>query len=81
MAHRSAFGITRIANLTGLDRTGVPVVIVCRPNARSSAVFNGKGVDVAAAEASGLMEAVETWHAENVRLPCNTPVLPIWTVG
>jgi YcaO-like protein with predicted kinase domain len=69
MAHRSAFGITRIANLTGLDRTGVPVVMVCRPNARSSAVFNGKGVDVAAAEASGLMEAVETWHAENVRLP------------
>ena len=69
MAHRSAFGITRIANLTGLDRTGVPVVMVCRPNARSSAVFNGKGVDVAAAQASGLMEAVETWHAENVRLP------------
>jgi len=69
MAHRSAFGITRIANLTGLDRTGVPVVMVCRPNARSSAVFNGKGIDVAAAEASGLMEAVETWHAENVGLP------------
>jgi hypothetical protein len=37
MAHRSVFGITRIANLTGLDRTGVPVVMVCRPNARSSA--------------------------------------------
>jgi YcaO-like protein with predicted kinase domain len=69
MAHSSAFGITRIANLTGLDRTGVPVVMVCRPNARSSAVFNGKGVDVAAAQASGLMEAAETWHAENVRLP------------
>jgi len=69
MAHKSAFGITRIANLTGLDRAGIPVVMVCRPNARSSAVFNGKGVDVAAAKASGLMEAVETWHAENVRLP------------
>ncbi|HVM81784.1 MAG TPA: YcaO-like family protein [Stellaceae bacterium] len=65
----SAFGITRIANLTGLDRTGIPVVMVCRPNARSSAVFHGKGIDLAAAKASGLMEAIETWHAEHVRLP------------
>ena len=65
----TAFGITRIANLTGLDRTGVPVVMVCRPNARSSAVFNGKGVDLASAQASALMEAAETWHAENIRLP------------
>ena len=54
VALRSAFGITRIANLTGLDRTGVPVVMVCRPNARSSAVFNGKGLDAAAAKASGV---------------------------
>lgn len=64
-----AFGITRIANLTGLDRTGIPVVMVCRPNARSSAVFHGKGIDVAAAKASGIMEAIETWHAEYVSLP------------
>ncbi len=63
------FGITRIANLTGLDRTGIPVVMVCRPNARSSAVFHGKGIDVAAAKASGLMEAIETWNAEHVQLP------------
>lgn len=64
-----AFGITRVANLTGLDRTGIPVVMVCRPNARSSAVFNGKGVDVLSAKASALMEAAETWHAENIVLP------------
>jgi YcaO-like protein with predicted kinase domain len=64
-----AFGITRIANLTGLDRTGVPVVMVCRPNARSSAVFHGKGINIATAKASGLMEAIETWHAEHVQLP------------
>jgi ribosomal protein S12 methylthiotransferase accessory factor len=63
------FGITRVANLTGLDRTGIPVVTVCRPNARSSAVFHGKGVDLAAAKVSGLMEAIETWHAEHVALP------------
>ncbi|HXV24205.1 MAG TPA: YcaO-like family protein [Alphaproteobacteria bacterium] len=65
----STFGITRVANLTGLDRSGIPVVMVCRPNARSSAVFHGKGIDIAAAKASGLMEAIETWHAEHVRLP------------
>jgi ribosomal protein S12 methylthiotransferase accessory factor len=63
------FGITRVANLTGLDRTGIPVVMVCRPNARSSAVFNGKGIDLVSAQASALMEAAETWHAENTRLP------------
>src|SRR5215469_13169327 len=65
----TAFGITRIANLTGLDRTGIPVVMVCRPNARSSAVFHGKGVDMASANASGVMEAIETWHAEHMALP------------
>ncbi len=65
----STFGITRVANLTGLDRVGVPVVMVCRPNARSSAVFHGKGVDLDAAKASGIMEAIETWHAEHIHLP------------
>ena len=67
LAHKNVLGITRVANLTGLDRTGIPVVMVCRPNARSSAVFNGKGIDIAAAKASALMEAAETWHAEHVR--------------
>jgi YcaO-like protein with predicted kinase domain len=66
---KSNFGVTRIANLTGLDRTGIPVVMVCRPNARSTAVFHGKGISLAAAKASGLMEAMETWHAEHVQLP------------
>lgn len=64
----SDFGVTRIANLTGLDRIGIPVVMVCRPNSRSSAVFHGKGLDLHAAKASGLMEAIETWHAEHVQL-------------
>lgn len=59
-------GITRIANITGLDRIGVPVVMVCRPNSRSIAVSQGKGLDLAAAKASGLMEAVETFHAESI---------------
>lgn len=62
-------GITRIANVTGLDRIGIPVVMVCRPNSRSVAVSQGKGLDLDSAKASGLMEAVETYHAEHITLP------------
>lgn len=62
-------GITRLATVTGLDRVGVPVVMVCRPNARSLAVSQGKGLSLAAARASGLMEAVEAYHAERITLP------------
>jgi YcaO-like protein with predicted kinase domain len=62
-------GITRIANITGLDRIGIPVTAVCRPNSRSVAVAQGKGIDLPAAEASGLMEAIESYHAERITLP------------
>ena len=62
-------GITRIANVTGLDRIGIPVVMVTRPNSRSIAVSQGKGLDLDAARASGLMEAVEGFHAERITLP------------
>jgi ribosomal protein S12 methylthiotransferase accessory factor len=62
-------GITRIANVTGLDRTGIPVVMVCRPNSRSVAVAQGKGLTLDAAKASGVMEALEVWHAERIMRP------------
>jgi YcaO-like protein with predicted kinase domain len=64
-----AMGITRIANVTGLDCIGIPVVMVCRPNSRSLAVSQGKGLDLALAKASGLMESIETYHAEHITLP------------
>lgn len=62
-------GITRIADVTGLDRIGIPTVMVTRPNSRSVAVAQGKGLSLAAARASGVMEAIETWHAERIALP------------
>jgi len=65
----SQMGITRIANVTGLDRIGLPVVMVCRPNSRGLAVSQGKGLTLAAAKASGLMESVEAYHAERIVLP------------
>lgn len=62
-------GITRVANVTGLDTLGIPVVMVTRPNSRSLAVSQGKGLTLAAAEASGLMESVESFHAERITAP------------
>jgi ribosomal protein S12 methylthiotransferase accessory factor len=59
-------GITRLANITGLDRIGIPVVIAVRPISRGLATAQGKGVDLPAAKASALMEAIETWHAERM---------------
>ena len=67
--HWVRMGITRVANVTGLDRIGIPVVMVCRPNARSLAVSQGKGIDMDAAIASGLMECVELYHAEHIECP------------
>lgn len=62
-------GITRVANVTGLDDVGIPVVMVCRPNSRSLAVSQGKGLTLDAAKASGLMESVEGYHAERIVSP------------
>lgn len=62
-------GITRIANITGLDRIGIPVVAVQRPNSRSLSVSQGKGATLVAAQVSGLMESIESYHAEHVQLP------------
>jgi ribosomal protein S12 methylthiotransferase accessory factor len=62
-------GITRVANVTGLDRIGIAVVMACRPNSRSLAVSQGKGLTLAAAKASALMETIESWHAERVAGP------------
>lgn len=62
-------GITRVANVTGLDHLGVPVVMVVRPNSRCVSVAQGKGIDLDSARASGLMESIEAHHAETVELP------------
>ncbi len=62
-------GITRVANVTGLDSIGVPVATASRPNARSLSVSQGKGADVISAKVSALMESVEAYHAERIFLP------------
>ena len=59
-------GITRLGNITGLDRIGIPVAIAVRPNSRSVSVSQGKGLDLRQAMASALMEACEGFHAEAI---------------
>jgi YcaO-like protein with predicted kinase domain len=63
------FGITRLANVTGLDVVGLPVWQAVRPNARSLSVAQGKGVDHVSAKVSALMESLEAYHAEHARCP------------
>ena len=63
------FGITRVADITGLDHLGIPVVTACRPNSRSLSVFQGKGLSRDAARVSAVMEAYETWCAESIDRP------------
>ena len=57
-------GITRLGNVTGLDRIGIPVAVAVRPNSRSVAVSQGKGIELPQAMTSALMEAVESFHGE-----------------
>jgi YcaO-like protein with predicted kinase domain len=64
-----SFGITRVANVTGLDHVGIPTVMVTRPNSRSLSVSQGKGLDLDAARASGILESIEQWHAERIDAP------------
>lgn len=62
--HLESLGITRLARQTGLDRLGIPVWAAFRPNSRTLAGAQGKGLTDAAACASAAMEAVEVAVAE-----------------
>lgn len=66
--HFSRLGIVRMAEVTGLDRIGIPVWMAVRPNSRTLAVSQGKGVSAAHARASAVMEAAEIAIAEDIPL-------------
>jgi ribosomal protein S12 methylthiotransferase accessory factor len=63
-------GVTRVARLTGLDRTGVEVASAIRPLGHVLQVTNGKGVRFEDAEKGALLEAAELFAAE--RPTCET---------
>lgn len=62
----SGFGITRVADITGLDYLDIPTFQAVRPLAHSISVSQGKGLTSAAARVSAAMEAIELYHAERI---------------
>jgi len=62
----SAAGITRVADITNLDRIGIPVFSSIRPMAQRGAisVYNGKGATPVEAKVSAMMEGIERYSAE-----------------
>lgn len=64
LSMRSALGITRVGDITGLDRLGIPVVQVTRPGSLSNTVAQGKGASIATAAISAILESAESFFAE-----------------
>jgi ribosomal protein S12 methylthiotransferase accessory factor len=60
-----ALGISRLARVTGMDRTGVEVVAAVRPGGHVLQVTQGKGLSTAAAAWSAVGEAAELHAAEH----------------
>ncbi|WP_044188005.1 YcaO-like family protein [Hyalangium minutum] len=61
-----ALGVTRVARITGLDRTGVEVACAVRPGGHVLQVCNGKGLTFESAALGALFETAELWSAEHV---------------
>lgn len=61
-----AAGITRVADITNLDRIGIPVFSCIRPTAEGGAitVYNGKGATVEESRISAIMEGIERYCSE-----------------
>jgi ribosomal protein S12 methylthiotransferase accessory factor len=57
-------GITRLADVTGLDRIGIPTILAMRPNAPTLANSAGKGFSTTDAKVSAAMEGIELSCAE-----------------
>ncbi|MER7332210.1 MULTISPECIES: YcaO-like family protein [unclassified Micromonospora] len=56
----SRIGLTRVADITGLDRLGIPVYNAVVPrSADLASIYSGKGLRAADARTSAVMEAVE----------------------
>ncbi len=67
---RRRYGITRVADTTLLDRTGIPTYSAMVPHSPDLlGVYNGKGLDRVSSIASAVMEATERQIGSAVRLP------------
>ncbi|HMK47636.1 MAG TPA: YcaO-related McrA-glycine thioamidation protein [Methanocella sp.] len=59
-------GVTRVAEISGLDRIGIPVYSAIRPGSEKGAisVYAGKGATPVEAKVSAIMESVERYSSE-----------------
>ncbi len=77
-----AIGVTRLADVSGLDRIGLPMFQAIRPLALSLSVSQGKGLTPDAARVSALMEAIELDRAERIAPdsigPATCPEAALW---
>ncbi len=64
-----SIGLTRLSNITHLDRIGIPVTQGIRPNSYSLATSSGKGLTLEAALVSAAMESIELYCAETAFVP------------
>jgi putative methanogenesis marker protein 1 len=66
-------GVTRIANITDLDRVGIPVFSAIRPSAAAGAIsiYSGKGTTETNARISAIMESFERCLAEQPEVSIN----------
>lgn len=59
-------GVTRVAEISGLDRIGIPVYSAIRPGSQKGAisVYAGKGATPVEAKVSVIMESIERYSSE-----------------
>ncbi len=69
----SKIGVTRIANITDLDRVGIHVFSAIRPSAAAGAIsiYSGKGATETNARISAIMESFERCLAEQPEVSIN----------
>ena len=80
LAASRSCGVTRLADITGLDRLGLPVWQAVRPAGRALSVHQGKGASHEDARIGALCEAMESHCAENAPADgprCSFAALPL----
>ena len=80
----ATLGISRVSDITRMDRLGLPVFASVRPRGLTLRVHAGKSVDALAARVGALLEAIEyaaaepqrtTWEADTL---CMRDLVALW---
>lgn len=64
--HLADYGITRVGNVTGLDRVGIPCHVAHKPMGTTLSNGSGKGLTPESSRISAAMEAIEQTYWEEV---------------